>query len=133
MNVSCEYDSHRSVRVLEAQMLRLAIGLLAIPHGVIAFWATTTDLGDAASSGICLTALLADALALAVSIFGSSHRWLVWLAVILNASVTIAFFVVPFFQADPEYVEGLGIMIATGWIIPAVGPMLINAVLLYIM
>ncbi len=114
-------------------MLYFAIGLLAIPHGILAFWLATTDLRDKTTSGIYISALLADALALAVVIYGSKNPWLVWLAVILNAAATIAFFVVPFFQADPEYAEGLGILIATGLIIPAVGPMLANAVLLCVM
>jgi len=44
-----------------------------------------------------------------------------------NVAAGVAFCVIPLMQADPEYAEGLGMLVASGIVVPVLGPLLVNA------
>ena len=119
-------------------MLRIALFLLAAPHTVFLLsrlrelWYYTPEKLISRDGFLIYLMLLADVSGVMFSIFGPINRWLVWGAAFLNLAAIFVIVIGALLEGG-EAAEGLGMLVASGWVIPILGPFAINAVFLCLM
>lgn len=116
--------------------MRICVGILGSLHGLAAgvlfgLSALMDGQSDPAEVWPIILILMADLMStfsvIADAIADEKATGLLLAGAGANVAAVVAFCVIPFMQADPEYAEGLGMLVASGIVVPVIGPLLVNA------